>query len=111
MSDASNEALHLAELTYFVNVLRIEQHDVLLLELLDAILLLVRQVYVRVDQDWHLATELVKLGYRPLQGIKGLQNALRVHLLTDLDYDAELVQGVGGEQVWLKLEKALKEVL
>ena len=97
MSDASNEALHLAELTYFVNVLRIEQHDVLLLELLDAVLLLVSQVYVCVDQDWHLATEFVQLGYRSLQGVEGLQNALRVHLLTDLNNDAELVQGIGGE--------------
>ena len=101
MSDASNEALHLAELTYFVDVLRIEEHDVLLLELLDAVLLLVRQVYVRVDQDWHLATEFVQLRYRPLQRVEGLQNALRVHLLTDLDNDAELVQRVRGEQVWL----------
>ena len=72
--------------------------------MLDAVLLLIRQVYVRVDQDWHLATEFVQLGYRPLQRVEGLQNALRVHLLTDLYYDAELVQGVGGEQVWLKLE-------
>ena len=61
-------------------------------------------MYVRVDQDWHLATEFVQLRNCPLQRVEGLQNALLVHLLADLDHDAELVQGVGGEQIRLQLE-------
>jgi len=61
-----DEPFHLAELGYFVNALSVEQHDVFLLELLDAIKLLRRQRDVCVHQHRHFAAKFVQLGDRSL---------------------------------------------
>ena len=105
------EIFHLAELAHFKYVLRVEQHDVLLFELLDAIDLLCCHVYVCVQKHGYFATELVKLADCTLERVESLEDPLSVHVFVYLNDDPELIQTVRREQIWLQLKQTLKEHL
>ena len=106
----SHQTLHSTELANVVDVLRVEEHDVFLLQLLNAVDVVRRHVLdIGVDENGHLAPEFVQLLDCPLQRVESFQDHLRMHLLTDFHHDAQLVERVRGQQVWLQLEQTLQE--
>ena len=111
MGSNFDQGLHLAEFADFVGVSRVEKHDVFLLELLDAISLLVGQLYVCVNKNRHFAAKLVQHRDGSLKRVERFQNPLQVHGLANLDNNAELVERVARQQVRLELEQALQEDL
>lgn len=89
----SDEPLHLAEAGHLGNLVRVEEHDVFLLELLNLVDMSYREGgNVRVDKHGHLAAKLLQLLNRELELVEGTIDHLRVHLLANLDDDAELVE-------------------
>ena len=74
-----------------MNALGVKQHDVFLLELVDAIGLLRWQSNVCVDQDGNFTTKFVQLWDRPFQRVECFEDSFTVHLLTNLNDYPEFV--------------------